>query len=188
MNAGDSLWGTTTPVIWMTGLPGAGKTTIANAMVAELKSANRKAIVLDGDTVREGLCADLGFSDTDRVENVRRLAHVARLFQREGYTVVVATISPLEQQRELARAIIGPTFLEVFIATPLATCQQRDPKGMYAKARNGQLTGFTGVSAEYQAPVEPDLTIDTSGRAVQECVSSLIGAIASKRGRTIARS
>jgi adenylylsulfate kinase len=186
MNARNSIWDATTPVIWMTGLPGAGKTTIANAMVAELRSANRQAIVLDGDTVREGLCSDLGFSDADRIENVRRLAHVARLFQREGYTVVVATISPLEQQRELARTIIGPSFLEVFIATPLATCQQRDPKGMYAKARNGQLPAFTGVSAEYQAPVEPDLVIDTCDREVVECVGALIEAVSATRAKSAA--
>ncbi|WP_118182388.1 adenylyl-sulfate kinase [Paraburkholderia phosphatilytica] len=186
MNARNSIWETATPVVWMTGLSGAGKTTIANAMVAELRGASRNAIVLDGDTLREGLCSDLGFSDEDRIENVRRLAHVARLFQCEGYTVVVATISPLEQQRELARTIVGPAFLEVFIATPLATCQQRDPKGMYAKARNGQLPGFTGVSAEYQTPVEPDLTIDTSNRAVSDCVDILIEAALATRSQSAA--
>jgi adenylylsulfate kinase len=186
MNARNSIWEATCPVIWMTGLSGAGKSTIANALVAELRGTNRKAIVLDGDTVREGLCSDLGFSDADRIENVRRLAHVARLFQREGYTVVVATISPLEQQRELARTIVGPAFLEVFIATPLATCQQRDPKGMYAKALSGQLPGFTGVSAEYQAPAEPDLTIDTSNRTVGDCVGMLIDAVSTRHSHSAA--
>lgn len=162
------------PVIWMTGLPGAGKSTIARALHGTLLSAGVKVIVLDGDTLREGLCSDLGFSDADRIENVRRIAHVARLFQQAGHVVVVATISPLAVQRKLARSIIGGGFLETFIAASAELCAQRDPKGMYAQARSGKITQFTGVSSPYEVPASPDLTIDTSRCRVESAVATVI--------------
>jgi adenylylsulfate kinase len=162
------------PVIWMTGLPGAGKSTIAGALHGALLGAGVKAVVLDGDTLREGLCSDLGFSDLDRIENVRRIAHVARLFQQAGHVVVVATISPLAAQRTLARSIIGDGFLETYISTSPELCAQRDPKGMYAQARSGKIAGFTGVSSPYEVPANPDLIIDTERYRVESAVAMVI--------------
>jgi adenylylsulfate kinase len=162
------------PVVWMTGLPGAGKTTIAQALNAALLEQGTKAAVLDGDTLREGLCSDLGFSDLDRLENVRRIAHVARLFQQTGHVVLVATISPLAVQRETARGIVGTGFLETFISASAELCSQRDPKGMYAQARLGKIAQFTGVSSAYEVPANPDLVIETSHCRVESAVATII--------------
>ena len=162
------------PVIWMTGLPGAGKTTIAQALNTALLEQGTKVVVLDGDTLREGLCSDLGFSDLDRLENVRRIAHVARLFQQMGHVVLVATISPLAAQRELARGIIGAGFMETFISASAELCSQRDPKGMYAQARLGKIAQFTGVSSAYEVPANPDLVIETSRCRVESAVATMI--------------
>ena len=162
------------PVVWMTGLPGAGKTTIAEALNAALLEQGTKAVVLDGDTLREGLCSDLGFSDLDRLENVRRIAHVARLFQQTGHVVLVATISPLAVQREMARGIVGAGFLETFISASAELCSQRDPKGMYAQARLGKIAQFTGVSSAYEVPANPDLVIETSRCRVESAVATII--------------
>jgi adenylylsulfate kinase len=162
------------PVIWMTGLPGAGKTTIAQALNTALLEQGTKVVVLAGDTLREGLCSDLGFSDLDRLENVRRIAHVARLFQQMGHVVLVATISPLAAQRELARGIIGAGFLETFISASAELCSQRDPKGMYAQARLGKIAQFTGVSSAYEVPANPDLVIETSRCRVESAVATII--------------
>jgi adenylylsulfate kinase len=158
----------------MTGLPGAGKSTIARALHAAMVSDGAKVVVLDGDTLREGLCSDLGFSDADRIENVRRIAHVASLFQQTGHVVVVATISPLAIQREMARAIIGAGFLEIFISASADVCSQRDPKGMYAQARMGKIAQFTGVASPYEVPATPDLVIETSSCRVESAVATII--------------
>ncbi|WP_411829012.1 adenylyl-sulfate kinase [Paraburkholderia kururiensis] len=162
------------PVVWMTGLPGAGKTTIAQALFETLQNLNAKAIVLDGDTLRAGICSDLGFSEADRIENIRRIAHLAKLFQREGYVVIVATISPFAQQRALARSIVGDGFIETFISAPPQLCAERDPKGMYAQAREGRIQQFTGVSSPYEPPVEPELVIDTSACRVEGAVATIV--------------
>ncbi|WDD94642.1 adenylyl-sulfate kinase [Burkholderia sp. FERM BP-3421] len=167
------------PVVWMTGLPGAGKTTTANALLNLLLARGVKAIVLDGDTLRAGLCADLGFSDADRMENIRRFAHIAKLFQYEGYLVIVATISPLQAQRDLARSIIGKGFFETFVSTPAAVCRARDPKGMYALAERGKLPQFTGVSGPYEAPAAPEMVLDTSGCEVGVSILTLLAQLAS---------
>jgi adenylylsulfate kinase len=175
MNSNDGLMGAhITPVIWMTGLPGAGKSTIAQALHAQLLGEGTKSVVLDGDTLREGLCSDLGFSDLDRLENVRRIAHVAKLFQQSGHVVIVATISPLAAQREMARAIVGAGFLETFISASADVCSQRDPKGMYAQARIGKIAQFTGVSSPYEVPANPDLVIETSRCRVESAVATII--------------
>ncbi|WP_122158957.1 adenylyl-sulfate kinase [Paraburkholderia sp.] len=175
MNANIGLTSAELPsVIWMTGLPGAGKTTIAQALNIALLEQGTKVVVLDGDTLREGLCSDLGFSDLDRLENVRRIAHVARLFQQTGHIVLVATISPLAAQRELARGIIGAGFLETFISASAELCSQRDPKGMYAQARLGKIAQFTGVSSAYEVPANPDLLIETARCRVESAVATII--------------
>ncbi|ALK31345.1 hypothetical protein Bpla01_05520 [Burkholderia plantarii] len=172
------------PVIWMTGLPGAGKSTIAKALHEALKARGVRTIILDGDTLRGGLCSDLGFSAADRNENIRRFAHVAALFRQEGYVVIVATISPMQAHRDLARGIVGDGFVETFIATPLDICRERDPKGMYAKAMQGKLAQFTGVSDTYEQPVAADVTVDTSHEDVAASVERIAGQLRRQRRTT----
>jgi adenylylsulfate kinase len=160
-------------VLWMTGLPGAGKSTLANALKARLESERALVTVLDGDVLRTGLNAGLGFSGADRHENIRRAAEVAALFNNAGFVVVCALISPAVAHRDLARTIIGDRFFEVHIHSDLEVCESRDPKGLYAKARKGQLTDFTGISSPYEAPLSPDLTIDTARSTIDESVAKL---------------
>jgi adenylylsulfate kinase len=158
-------------VVWLTGMSGAGKSTIAHAFVARAQSFDMRAIMLDGDVLRTGLNSDLGFSDAERTENLRRVAHVAALFCNEGFIVVTATISPMPEHRENARRIKGEdNFVEVFIDTPLHVCESRDPKGLYKLARRGELEGFTGIASQYLAPTNPDLVLRTENADVGSCV------------------
>jgi bifunctional enzyme CysN/CysC len=148
--------------VWFTGLSGSGKSTIADAVAIRLFEIGRAAYVLDGDNVRHGLNADLGFSAADRTENVRRIGAVAALMADAGLTVLVPVISPYRADRDRARAAheaAGLRFVEVFVDTPLAICEQRDPKGLYAKARAGELTGMTGIDDPYEPPLAPDVTV-----------------------------
>lgn len=148
--------------VWFTGLSGSGKSTVANAVAARLLEAGRPAYVLDGDNVRHGLNADLGFSAADRGENVRRVGEVARLMADAGLVVLVPVISPYERDRDRARAAhtaAGLRFVEVFVDTPLDLCEQRDPKGLYRLARAGALTGFTGVDDPYEPPPAPEVRL-----------------------------
>jgi bifunctional enzyme CysN/CysC len=148
--------------VWFTGLSGSGKSSVADAVAEELLSAGRLAYVLDGDNVRHGLNADLGFSAADRSENVRRIGEVARLMADAGLVVLVPVISPYRADRARVRALhlaAGLDFIEVFVDTPLELCEERDPKGLYAKARAGQLTGMTGIDDPYEAPDAPDLRV-----------------------------
>ncbi len=148
--------------IWLTGLSGSGKSTVAAACEARLVAFERPAYVLDGDNVRLGLNGDLGFAAADRAENVRRVGHVARLMADAGLVVLVPVISPYRADRDQVRAIHAAAdlpFLEVYVDTPLELCEQRDPKGLYAKARAGEITGFTGLDDPYEAPVRPDLVL-----------------------------
>lgn len=161
-------------VLWLTGLSGAGKSTLAATLHRRLVDAGVMAAVLDGDAVRAGLCRGLGFSPEDRRENIRRVAEVARLMREAGLVVICALISPLREDRAMARDIIGAeNFREVHVATPLEVCERRDPKGLYRNARANALTQFTGVSAPYEEPLSPDLRIDASRDDASEAVTSL---------------
>lgn len=162
-------------VVWFTGLSGAGKSTLADALEVELHRAHKRTYVLDGDNVRRGLCKDLGFSDADRIENIRRVAEVARLFVDAGVVVLVAFISPFRAEREAARELFAVgDFLEVFVDVPLAVAEQRDTKGLYRKARSGALHGFTGIDSPYETPVEPDLVLRTDLLPIDRCVAKVL--------------
>ena len=161
-------------VFWLTGLSGSGKSTLARAAETRLFADGVDVTVLDGDTLRAGLCKDLGFSEADRTENVRRAAEVARLLRDAGQVVIVALISPLRSDRDLARQIIGDGFEEVFVDADLGTCEQRDPKGLYAAARAGKISGFTGIDAPYEAPATPALRLITGKDSVEAATKTLV--------------
>lgn len=164
--------------IWLTGLSASGKSTLAFALERRLVDVGRACYVLDGDNIRHGLNKDLGFSHQDRTENIRRIAEVARLMNDAGLIVITAFISPYRDDRRLAREIVGAErFLEVYISTPIETCEARDPKGMYKRARAGQLSGFTGVNDPYESPGTPDLTIDTSIASPSECAGKVLAEV-----------
>lgn len=160
-------------VLWLTGLSGSGKSTIAMELERRLFLKGWQVTVLDGDNVRHGLCSDLGFSPTDRTENIRRVGEVGHLFARSGMLVVTAFISPYRADRDRVRSM-GAGFHEVFVATDLDECERRDPKGLYKKARAGEIPEFTGISAPYEAPVDPELALQTSGRTLDETVAELL--------------
>ena len=165
-------------VIWFTGLSGSGKSTIANALEVALHAQGRRTYILDGDNVRQGLNRDLGFTDADRVENIRRVAEVARLMCDAGLIVMTSFISPFRAEREMARERVGAErFTEVHVSTPLADCERRDPKGLYRKARAGQLPNLSGLGSPYEPPTAPDLTIDASRTSVDDAVKMLLRAI-----------
>ena len=162
------------PTVWLTGLSGAGKTSIALALAQALKAQGRAVALLDGDQLRHGLNRDLGFTPQDRHENIRRTAEVARLMNDAGLTVIAAFISPYRADRAMAAQVIGAgQFIEIHVSTPVAVCEARDVKGLYAKARAGQVTQFTGVSAPYEAPLAAALTIDTQALALEESVERI---------------
>ena len=180
----EQLHGHAGTVIWMTGLSGAGKSTVANALEAALHGLGVRTYLLDGDNMRLGLNRDLGFSDADRIENVRRIAEVARLMLDAGLVVICAAISPFERERQAARARIGTErFVEVFIDTPLATCEARDPKGLYEKARAGQIPNFTGIGSPYEAPLAPDVRIDGTATPAA-AAATLVGFLQARREGT----
>jgi adenylyl-sulfate kinase len=161
-------------VIWLTGLSASGKSTIATELERSLCEAGRCAYVLDGDNIRGGLCSDLGFSPEHRQENIRRVGEIAKLFADAGLICITAFISPYRSDRELARTTVSPgKFLEVYINAPLQVCEQRDPKGLYAKARAGKLKEFTGVSAPYEPPTHPDIELRTNEFTVPECIAKV---------------
>lgn len=162
-------------VIWFTGLSGAGKSTAANALELALADAGRHTYLLDGDNVRMGLCRDLGFSDQDREENIRRVAEVANLFVDAGIITITAFISPFIRDREVARQAIGEqSFIEVFIDTPLAECERRDPKGLYSKARQGIIKNFTGLDSAYEPPSNPHVIINTLEESLSDSTARLM--------------
>lgn len=162
-------------VVWLTGLSGSGKSTIATELERELFGRGHHVYVLDGDNIRHGLGANLGFSHQDRTENIRRVAEVARLFVDAGLICISAFISPYRRDREMARAKLPPDrFIEVFVRAPLAVCEERDPKGLYAKARANQIQNFTGISAPYEAPLHPEIELRTDRLSVSQSVTKIM--------------
>jgi bifunctional enzyme CysN/CysC len=162
-------------VIWFTGLSGSGKSTIANALEVALHAQGKRTFILDGDNVRQGLNKDLGFTDADRVENIRRVAEVAKLMMEAGLLVMAASISPFRREREMARELIGPdNFVEVYVSTPLQVCEQRDPKGLYKRARSGQLPNMSGIGSPYEPPEAPQVTLDNSAASTADQVAQLM--------------
>ncbi|MDT8428738.1 MAG: adenylyl-sulfate kinase [Pseudomonadales bacterium] len=161
--------------IWFTGLSGAGKSTLADALDKALYASNRHTFLLDGDNVRHGLCRDLTMSEADRSENIRRVAEVARLMAEAGLIVIAAFISPFKADRDLARSLFKPgEFYEIYVNTPLAVCENRDPKGLYKKARDGVISDFTGISSPYEEPGAEALWVDTSNAGIDELLEKII--------------
>ncbi|MBL8754739.1 MAG: adenylyl-sulfate kinase [Planctomycetes bacterium] len=161
-------------VLWFTGLSGSGKSTVARGVETRLAAQGRLVYVLDGDNIRHGLCADLGFSAADRTENIRRIGHVAALLADTGVLVLTAFISPFRADRAAARNVLGADFLEVFVDVPLATCEARDPKGLYKKARAGQIPEFTGISSPYEPPDHPELHLRNGERSLDRSVDDVL--------------
>ena len=161
-------------MIWFTGLSGSGKSTIAIALERELHKRGLLCRILDGDNIRSGINNNLGFTEADRIENIRRIAEVSKLFVDTGIITIAAFISPSNDIREMAANIIGKDdFLEVYVSTPIEECERRDVKGLYAKARRGEIKNFTGISAPFEAPAHPALTLDTSALSLEESVNKL---------------
>ncbi|MBW8887298.1 MAG: adenylyl-sulfate kinase [Fibrobacteres bacterium] len=166
--------GNRSAVLWFTGLSGSGKSTIANALEARLNAMGRLSYLLDGDNVRLGLNSDLGFSEADRKENNRRVSHVAQLLWDANVLTLVSFISPFRYERESARNLIGPDFIEVFVDAPIAECEKRDPKGLYVKARKGEIAQFTGISSPYEPPEHPEFTVHTDRETVEQAVDRIL--------------
>lgn len=171
----EALLGQRGVMVWFTGLSGSGKSTIAIALERELHKRGLLCRILDGDNIRSGINNNLGFSEADRVENIRRIAEVSKLFIDTGIVTIAAFISPNNDIREMAANIIGrEDFLEIYVSTPIEECERRDVKGLYAKARRGEIKNFTGISAPFEAPAHPDLTLDTSVLSLEESVGRLL--------------
>lgn len=177
----ENLLGQRGLMVWFTGLSGSGKSTIAIALERELQKRGLLCRILDGDNIRSGINNNLGFSEEDRIENIRRIAEVGKLFVDTGIITIAAFISPNNALREMAANIIGKNdFMEIYVSTPLEECERRDVKGLYAKARRGEIKNFTGISAPFEAPVHPALSIDTSKLSVEESIAELLKLILPK--------
>ena len=167
-------------VVWFTGLSGSGKSTIANSVEEKLYSLNCRTFVLDGDNIRHGLSSDLSFSASDRKENVRRVGEGAKLMMESGVIVLAAFVSPFEEDRDFVRKLLPQgDFLEVYCNASLEVCESRDVKGLYRRARNGKIKSYTGIDSPYEAPINPDLVIDTGSTSLQESVARVINLIKS---------
>ncbi len=168
-------------VLWFTGLSGSGKSTLANAMEKALFETHHDVIVLDGDNIRHGLCSDLGFSEDERHENMRRIGEVAKLFVEAGTIVLAAFISPYREDREMVRSRLPHgDFYEVYCQCDLEVCEARDPKGLYARARKGEIENFTGISAPYEEPIKPDMVINTNQLSIEEEVTLILDSLKRK--------
>ncbi len=171
----EALLGQRGVMLWLTGLSGSGKSTIAIALERELHQRGLLCRILDGDNIRSGINNNLGFSAEDRVENIRRIAEIGKLFVDTGIITIAAFISPSNELRQMATRIIGEgDFLEIYVSTPLEECEKRDVKGLYAKARRGEIRNFTGISAPFEAPEHPVLSLDTSRLSLEESVNTLL--------------
>lgn len=169
--------------VWLTGLSAAGKSTLASELEKRLIDARRPCYMLDGDNIRAGISRDLGFGPEDRHENIRRIAEVASLMNDAGIIAITAFISPYRADRAMAREVVGAErFIEVHVAAPLEVCERRDPKGLYAKARRGEIPDFTGISAPYEPPESPDLALETAQASVEACVQRLFDAVMARIG------
>ncbi|RCU49427.1 MULTISPECIES: adenylyl-sulfate kinase [Corallincola] len=168
-------------VLWFTGLSGSGKSTVAGCLEELLHHNGVHTYLLDGDNIRHGLCGDLGFSDKDRVENIRRIGEVAKLFVDAGVMVLTAFISPFRADRQMVRQLLEVgEFIEVFVDTPLDVCEQRDPKGLYKKARKGDIPNFTGIDSEYETPEQAEVIVKTAQLSVEECAQQLLSYLESE--------
>lgn len=161
-------------LLWFTGLSGSGKSTVASAVERKLHDMGKLTYLLDGDNVRHGLNSDLGFTKEDRIENIRRIAEVSKLFVDAGIITICTFVSPFREDREKVRKLLGEDFIEVFIDCPLEVCEQRDPKGIYKKARSGQIKNFTGIDSPYEKPENPELIVSTHLNSLEQCVESII--------------
>ena len=169
-------------IVWFTGLSGSGKSTIANILEQKLHTAGKRTYLLDGDNVRHGLNKDLGFTDTDRVENIRRVAEVSKLMVDAGLITLVSFISPFKSERQMAKDLLSADeFFEIFVNTPLEECEKRDPKGLYKKARAGKLKNFTGIDSLYEEPENPDLILDTTSSNAEELTDQIINFLQVKK-------
>lgn len=167
-------------VIWLYGMSGSGKSTIANAAERVLHQQGRMTTILDGDNLRSGINKNLGFSDDDRRENIRRAAHIARIFAQQGIITFVSVITPRHELRDMARDLIGDDYFEVYVKASYELCEQRDVKGLYAKAASGEIKNFTGKDSSFEEPSAPDLLLDTSGQSVEDSVFTLLEATRSQ--------
>jgi adenylylsulfate kinase len=180
----EKLLGQKGAVVWLYGMSGSGKSTIANAAEKVLHQQGRMTTILDGYNLRTGLNQHLGFSDDDRRENIRRVAHVAKIFAQQGILTLVSVITPRQELRDLARDIIGSDYYEVFVKASYDLCEKRDVKGLYAKAATGEIENFTGKDSQFEEPTRPDLIIDTEGQEVADSVTTLLEAVHSKISNT----
>lgn len=162
-------------ILWFTGLSGSGKSTLSHAVEDYLHKQGIRTYVLDGDNIRKGLCKDLGFSDADRTENIRRIGEVSKLMLDAGIVVMTAFISPFRKDRQIVRELVKEgDFIEIYCKASLDVCEQRDPKGLYKKARAGEIPEFTGISSPYEEPESPELVVETANKSIEECVEQII--------------
>lgn len=170
----EKLLGQKSKVLWFTGLSGSGKSTVATSLEKLLNEQGKLTYLLDGDNVRHGLNKDLGFSLEDRKENIRRIAELSKLFVDAGVITIACFISPLREERKAVRELLGEDFVEVFVNCPLEECEKRDPKGLYKKARTGEIKEFTGISSPYEAPDNPEIEVNTHLESIEDCVAKII--------------
>ena len=169
-------------ILWFTGFSGAGKSTLAHALEEQLHDYGTRTYVLDGDNVRKGLCKDLGFSEQDRIENIRRIGEMSRIMMDAGLIVMTAFISPFRRDRRIVRNLVDKgDFIEIFCDTPLSVCESRDIKGLYKKARAGEIPEFTGISSPYETPEQPELIVESGDTTVEECVDEIINFLKGKK-------